>query len=162
MAKPLSMDGKVAAIIGGWSLAVPGERCLVLRRLQLDDIVASAVSVGPPMMLVWHRLGSPKDPRGSVGLFCFGDRESVRTRGPPAGVVPRLELERASRCCALMMSLGSRFDLDGVRNAAIERPHAKPPEQEGASLASYQNAAIAATNARSLLTCTSIARRVAA
>jgi hypothetical protein len=26
---------------------------------------------GPSMLLVWHRLGSPKDPRGSIGLFCF-------------------------------------------------------------------------------------------
>jgi hypothetical protein len=23
------------------------------------------------MMLVWHRLGSPKDPQGSFGLFLF-------------------------------------------------------------------------------------------
>jgi hypothetical protein len=26
---------------------------------------------GPSMLLVRHRLGSPKDPKGSVGLFCF-------------------------------------------------------------------------------------------
>jgi hypothetical protein len=35
---------------------------------------------GPSMLLVWHRLGSPKDPRGSVGLFCFADRKPPPTQ----------------------------------------------------------------------------------
>jgi len=30
-----------------------------------------ATFAGPSMLLVWLWLGSPKDPRGSVGLFCF-------------------------------------------------------------------------------------------
>jgi hypothetical protein len=29
------------------------------------------------MLLVWLRLGSPKDPRGSVGLFCFVGRKAA-------------------------------------------------------------------------------------
>jgi hypothetical protein len=32
---------------------------------------------GPPMLLVRLWLGSPKDPRGSVGLFCFADRKTA-------------------------------------------------------------------------------------
>jgi hypothetical protein len=27
------------------------------------------------MLLVWLWLGSPRDPQGFVGLFCFADRE---------------------------------------------------------------------------------------
>jgi urease accessory protein len=111
MAKPLSMELGGRDLRANEPLAVPLERCLALCELQLGNIVASAVPVGPPTMLVWHWLGSPKDPRGSVGLFCFGDRKSARTRLATCESGAASRTGKGLTVLRIDHVLGSRFDL---------------------------------------------------
>src|SRR5262245_23197586 len=74
------------------------------------------------MLLVWLRLGSPRDPRGSFGLFCFLERASLPTAPPFSEVRSDLQISVVKRraCAPTESRVCSRSTRFGRRGACLD------------------------------------------